>query len=64
VVKIIVEGNDDKKFIEKFLNHLEVNNYEIEIMKSKSNLLNFDKYEKLSSQKGLKFDKVLFVFGG
>jgi hypothetical protein len=43
---------------------IKINDFEIEIMKSKSNLLNFDKYEKLSSQKGLKFDKVLFVFGG
>jgi hypothetical protein len=62
MVKIIVEGDDDRKFIEKFFKHLEIDKFEVEKMGGKSNLLDFEKYKKLSSQKGLKFDKVLFLF--
>ena len=62
MVKIIVEGNDDKKFIEIFFKDLKLDNFEVEKMGGKSNLLNIDKYDKLSSQKSLKFNKVLFLF--
>ncbi len=73
MLRIIVEGNDDKKFIINLLNHLkkegeivkkeDFNKY-ITTFGGKSKLLDKDniKYKNLSKQLGLKFKKVLFIF--
>ncbi|CAA6798648.1 MAG: Unknown protein [uncultured Sulfurovum sp.] len=75
MVMIIVEGNDDKNFLVTLLNDLKkkneinvsdsinFNNY-IEVMGSKSKLLNYEhsKYQKLSMKIGNDVQKVLFMF--
>ncbi len=75
MVRVVVEGNDDKNFIIKLLNHLKeqneiivqnknLNNY-IEVMGSKNNLLDSSnmKYRNLSKQISVgKIKRVLFIF--
>jgi len=72
MVKIICEGSDDKSFLRQLLINLKTEsklstnlvNFDsvIKIMKSKSNLLDKDKYTTISKQIGKKIKKVLFVF--
>ena len=74
-IRIFVEGNDDKKFIITLLNDLKKNkqieiidsinfNIYIEVMGSKTNLLNSKhiKYQKVKDKIGFEIKKVLFVF--
>ncbi len=73
MVRIFVEGEDDKKFIITLLRFLiknrEIdlglnNNFDnfIEIMGNKSKLLKSSEYEDISKQIGIKIKKVLFIF--
>jgi hypothetical protein len=75
MVMIIVEGDDDRKFLIKLLNYLRENNKIdvedyfnfntiIETMGGKSKLLdhNQDRYKKLSKNVENKIEKVLFIF--
>jgi len=71
MVKIICEGNDDKKFLQLLLNDLKktsdvpkINNFDsfIQIMGGKSKLLDASEYKLLNKQIGTKIKKVLFIF--
>ena len=73
MVRIFVEGEDDKKFIiamlRFFLKNKEIdlgsnNNFDdfIEVMGNKSKLLKSSEYENISKQIGKKIKKVLFIF--
>ena len=71
MVRIFVEGEDDKKFIitilRFFIKNKEINlnnNFDdvIEVMGNKSKLLNSLEYENISKLIGKKIKKVLFIF--
>jgi len=73
MVRIFVEGEDDKKFIitllRFFIKNKEIdlgsnNNFDdfIEIMGNKSKLLNSSEYKNISKQIDKKIKKVLFIF--
>jgi len=73
MVRIFVEGEDDKKFIitllRFFIKNKEIdlgsnNNFDdfIEIMGNKSKLLNSSEYINISKQIGKKIKRVLFIF--
>ena len=73
MVRIFVEGEDDKKFIitllRFFIKNKEIdlgsnNNFDdfIEVMGNKSNLLKSEKYENTSKLVGKKIKKALFIF--
>jgi len=73
MVRIFVEGEDDKKFIITLLRFLKKNeeidlgsnnNFDnsIEIMGNKSKLLKSSEYNNISKQIGKKIKKVLFIF--
>jgi hypothetical protein len=73
MVRIFVEGEDDKKFIIVFLrkllkdNAIDLGNNTnfddlITIMGNKSKLLNSSEYKNISKQIGKKIKKVLFIF--
>jgi hypothetical protein len=65
MVKIIVEGNDDKNFLISFLHHLDIKDPSIIQMGGKSALLdpNNKQYKTLGEQvEKKKIKKVLFVF--
>ncbi len=74
-LRIFVEGNDDKNFIITLLDDLKKNseieigkninfNAYVEVMGSKSNLLNTNhtKYKKISAKIGFEIEKALFIF--
>jgi hypothetical protein len=65
MVKIIVEGNDDKNFFTSFLNHLDIKDPSIIQMGGKSALLdsNNKHYKTLGEQiRTQKIKKILFIF--
>jgi len=64
MVKVFCEGSDDKKFLEVFIKHHNVENIEIISMGGKSKLLdsNSIEYKKTTKQIGKKIKKVVFVF--
>lgn len=59
---IICEGSDDKEFLEKLLEDLDIKIIDIVYLGNKSNIFKVDSYEDIKDEIGTLYKKILFIF--